>query len=99
PPPRTPLFPYTTLFRSRATRDPERILCEDEDVVPQARLEMALELREIEVGARAARGELCRGMEKREPEIEQRRRNRLPVHGQVLDRKSTRLNSSHVSIS
>src|SRR6266480_2189165 len=68
----------------RATRDPERILCEDEHVVPQARLEMALELRKIEVGARAARGEPCRGMEKGEPEIEQRRRNRLPVHGQVL---------------
>ena len=68
----------------RATRNPERILREDEDVVPQARLEMALELRQIEVGARAARGELRRGMEKGESEIEQRRRNRLPVHGQVL---------------
>src|SRR2546422_4536878 len=94
-PPRSTLFPYTTLFRSRldqhrradrATRDPERILCEDEHVVPQARLEMAFELRKIEVGARAARGELRRGMEKGEPEIEQ-------------DRKSTRLNSSHGYIS
>src|SRR3989454_12618487 len=109
-PPRSTLFPYTTLFRSipapavepgrmvaqlpqdlvrlegsedrldqhrradRATRDPERILREDEDVVPQARLEMAFELREIEVGARAACGELRRGMEKGESEIEQRRR-------------------------
>src|SRR5437773_11837653 len=67
----------------RAMGDPERILCEDEDVVPQARLEMAFELREIEVGARAAPSELRRGIEKDEPKIEQRRRNRLPTHGQL----------------
>src|SRR5713226_2690024 len=68
----------------RATRNPERILREDEDVVPQTRLEMDFELREIEEGSRAACGELGRSMEKGESEIEERRRNRLPVHGQVL---------------
>src|SRR5438093_11839572 len=68
----------------RATRNPERGLREDEDVVPEARLEMTLELREIEVRSRAARDERRRRVEERESEIEQRRWNRLPVHDQVL---------------
>ena len=39
----------------RAARDAEVVLRHHEDVVPQARLEMALELRQVEVRARAAR--------------------------------------------
>ena len=39
----------------RAARDAERVLREHEDVVPEARLEMALQLRQVEVRARAAR--------------------------------------------
>src|SRR5438067_9874780 len=64
-PPRSTLFPYTTLFRSGAARRPARA------PAPPC--------------GRATR----RGM---------RRRVALP-HGGAGDRKSTRLNSSHVSIS
>src|SRR5437773_9689184 len=64
-PPRSTLFPYTTLFRSKLDRKHER---------------------HGERGARRERRDLA-----------QRRRNR--VLGQVQDRKSTRLNSSHITIS
>src|SRR5437899_5390877 len=64
-PPRSTLFPYTTLFRSRG--------------VPHAR---RTETRAA--GARAERGRRAR----------RDRRQRL-----ALDRKSTRLNSSHLGIS
>src|SRR5438067_5916412 len=59
-PPRSTLFPYTTLFRSRL-------------LVRRRRLQS------------------------RELALEQRRRHEVPAA--LRDRKSTRLNSSHVSIS
>src|SRR5438874_10472312 len=62
PPPRSPLFPYTTLFRSRAGE-------------PMA----------------SAAGRAHTSRWRRQP---QRRRRPVP-----RDRKSTRLNSSHVEIS
>src|SRR5438309_6242056 len=65
PPPRSTLFPYTTLFRSRVRRS--------------------------EVYRRYSVQELQRGQRER---IFQRRH-----HGGYQDRKSTRLNSSHSSIS
>src|SRR5204863_9273657 len=68
-PPRSTLFPYTTLFRSR--REPADRLGE----------------------------ELLRRPEKRpHPDVGERHRPR-PPHGSLRDRKSTRLNSSHVEIS
>src|SRR5689334_23545573 len=73
-PPRSTLFPYTTLFRSRARQRPAP-LGEDGRV----RLLHAADLHERVRGARA----------------EHRRAGRLPGE----DRKSTRLNSSHSSIS
>src|SRR3989442_5826038 len=66
-PPRSTLFPYTTLFRSRR-RDPGGRL-------PQA--------------DRSSVGGGCQG----------RHGIRPTHHGGVRDRKSTRLNSSHVRIS
>src|SRR2546423_7888474 len=30
-PPRSPLFPYTTLFRSRRVADPRRVVADDQD--------------------------------------------------------------------
>ena len=42
----------------RAARDAELLLREDEHVVPQPRLEMALELRQVEIGPGAAREQL-----------------------------------------
>ncbi len=60
----------------RATREPEPVLRPDEDVVPQTGLEMALELREIEVGTGAALELLPRVVDEREPEVEQAPRDR-----------------------
>src|SRR5690349_22161997 len=67
-PPRSTLFPYTTLFRSWARQLPQVAL------VPVRR-------------ENAVRGVICIGL--REPE----------TFGADADRKSTRLNSSHVEIS
>src|SRR2546430_13543264 len=74
-PPRSTLFPYTTLFRSRAGTSPQDQL--HELVVAEARL-----------GREVA--------QRRRPHRE--RRGERPVAAPV-DRKSTRLNSSHSQIS
>src|SRR5438874_9128802 len=69
-PPRSTLFPYTTLFRSR---------CGERPVILPGRLSF-VEDRPVLDRQRVARmAELCRGA--------------------TRDRKSTRLNSSHVEIS
>src|SRR5204862_2465720 len=60
------------------------ILSVQEDVVPEARFEVALELWEIEVRPGAARDERRRGVEERQSKIEQRGRDRAPVHLQML---------------
>src|SRR2546426_6857432 len=77
-PPRSTLFPYTTLFRSQA----------------QSR---AFEL----LGKRAA--ERLHHMRKRDvlvvPDIGFGRGREKPMSGTTRDRKSTRLNSSHLVIS
>src|SRR3712207_7983477 len=85
-PPRSTLFPYTTLFRSR--RDP--VLCPDRRrladhhgaVLPPARVMIARN-DETKTGRRE----------------EARRRGGEAVASSSLDRKSTRLNSSHANIS
>src|SRR5690242_21602628 len=73
PPPRSTLFPYTTLFRSQApahqTREPE---------LAYNRLLFAGDVM-------FSRGVRCQIIAARDPAI--------------IDRKSTRLNSSHMSIS
>src|SRR5256885_5510310 len=74
-PPRSTLFPYTTLFRSQRVR--ERL-----QEVGVDRRRQLLRLRGAEVHAAA---ELCRDA------VGQLR--------QLVDRKSTRLNSSHLVIS
>src|SRR5690606_39291412 len=83
PPPRSPLFPYTTLFRSRvplrAERRPPRAR------TPGGRCDRRRGLHHPSSPPRAAR----RGA----------RPCPLPRGGQGRDRKSTRLNSSHVKIS
>src|SRR5688500_19683729 len=76
-PPRSPLFPYTTLFRSGASG--QRGLRLDERHRAPVRSYQAVLPR---------RGGLLRG-----PLV---RGRRPPLHG---DRKSTRLNSSHLVIS
>src|SRR3712207_8477397 len=82
-PPRSTLFPYTTLFRSRGP---------------------------CRAGARPQRAETRRGLERRRTSAGRdrrrsarggadRRRLFLPARARFLDRKSTRLNSSHANIS
>src|SRR5438477_7171700 len=77
-PPRSTLFPYTTLFRSRGRR--VELYADRGDVVAEHRAELVIaHLADIGAGA-AERGNTCHRVAGR-------------------DRKSTRLNSSHMSIS
>src|SRR3712207_7416012 len=80
-PPRSTLFPYTTLFRSRAIAD--SALDQDSDIPS---------MHQVAAVARTARTEA--GSVARPAEIEHER----TTIG-LLDRKSTRLNSSHANIS
>src|SRR5690348_17448268 len=80
PPPRSTLFPYTTLFRSDGSRSPD----------PVVRCRRTLHLRS---GARRRCGACCRG--RRDHTAGRSHGRRYPVG----DRMSTRLNSSHPSIS
>src|SRR5437868_10444200 len=73
-PPRSTLFPYTTLFRSDSTQ----------------------ELRKHE-GAVGAQVRSCEGVEYMALQHDRYSQTARPI--QERDRKSTRLNSSHVSIS
>src|SRR2546422_6339004 len=54
-PPRSTLFPYTTLFRSPAARDPALVRTEIDDGVQRAQihLHLAVEVHDDEVGVRA----------------------------------------------
>src|SRR3712207_8331290 len=76
-PPRSTLFPYTTLFRSEAAQDLALVLSQLDRADRDARLQLASQplqhdrLALVRLALRAAR----------------------------LDRKSTRLNSSHANIS
>src|SRR3712207_8927548 len=89
-PPRSTLFPYTTLFRSAAARDGgdgrDASAVRAPAAPPRAGRQEALQAPRRGVGAGAARG-------------------RLPPRGgtqlprAARDRKSTRLNSSHANIS
>src|SRR5438876_5865388 len=81
-PPRSTLFPYTTLFRSQIVRQPERVVRADRDPVRPAEDPLAPRAEEVPVP------------------VEDDDRVRAAVEDvDVVDRKSTRLNSSHPSIS
>src|SRR3712207_9523829 len=79
-PPRSTLFPYTTLFRS-AHRDADR------DAAQRRRRALPADVHE----RRGKPGHALRD--------EQPRRGRVEDRHDRLDRKSTRLNSSHANIS
>ena len=64
--------------------DPERLLCELEHVVPEARLEVALELGQIEVRAAAGVEEPAGVVEEVEAEVAERAGDRFAVDQQVL---------------
>src|SRR3712207_6928193 len=80
-PPRSTLFPYTTLFRSGPDGEPLGAVVALEDVTRQRQTE---QFRLCELGVVRALGEAAT-VEAAGP--------------RVLDRKSTRLNSSHANIS
>src|SRR3712207_7049073 len=74
-PPRSTLFPYTTLFRSSGR---SRSSARDVRSAALRQEQVTLLVRHV---------------------VERHRRERLEEHHPVLDRKSTRLNSSHANIS
>src|SRR5207249_11294324 len=91
--PRSPLFPYTTLFRSMLDLDPQTARDPVDD----------LDVTNRELGAYspalAARPQIVVANKADLPET-QARREAIERHcATTIDRKSTRLNSSHVSIS
>src|SRR2546430_7902638 len=81
-PPRSTLFPYTTLFRSPFLKTPHaaRTAAQSDDRVTSG-------------ARRRHRGGVGHAVHER------RAPNRIIVHLRELDRKSTRLNSSHSQIS
>src|SRR5690606_41318337 len=89
--PRAPLFPYTTLFRSRGPTG---------DVVPP-RAERAGGRRAWfrQVGRPLAIGRKCRSRSHQRTLAAGRQARRVGGVATLRDRKSTRLNSSHVKIS
>src|SRR5205823_9249441 len=64
----------------RAPRNLQSVLCEVENVVPQTRLEVALQLREVEVRTASLVEQAPRVAKEVHPEIEQAARHWLPVH-------------------
>src|SRR5207249_5286760 len=86
PTPKAPLFPYTTLFRSRRLRAPDR--------PHRARAKRGRRVHFDEWG-RTARTSGNRAVHRTKNSTTQAREFSLHLQ----DRKSTRLNSSHVSIS
>src|SRR5690348_17574323 len=80
PPPRSTLFPYTTLFRSPEVVEPQALKTE---LKPVKRLQKGVH-KSIEVGKHLVSARVVDEAEALRAE---------------LDRKSTRLNSSHPSIS
>src|SRR5256885_4617825 len=80
-PPRSTLFPYTTLFRSGGTQERLHL-----DVAGELALELLDPVGEL--------GPLAPGLLERLRDLLEH-----PVDGAAADRKSTRLNSSHLVIS
>src|SRR5690242_21629054 len=80
-PPRSTLFPYTTLFRSLDAQTGKPVW--------ESRVSFSQENYTITMAPRIAKGKVVIGVAGSE----------LPVRGFFADRKSTRLNSSHMSIS
>src|SRR3712207_8082334 len=84
-PPRSTLFPYTTLFRSVDDALGQRLLAHEQDLADRGGAGLRAEERVL------ARGAVDRGGLEQLPAVQ----DRLGVE----DRKSTRLNSSHANIS
>src|SRR5256885_13282486 len=91
-PPRSTLFPYTTLFRSEERRDRRRV------GVDHA-LEVEARERDRLAALRAALDHELAAVARDPQVLERARLGRLLLEARRRDRKSTRLNSSHLVIS
>ena len=67
-----------------AAREAEAVLREVEDTAPQSRLEMTLELGQVEIGPGAPTLQLRGVVEQVQPEIDERARDRLAIEQPVL---------------
>src|SRR3712207_8363619 len=83
-PPRSTLFPYTTLFRSPGVAGTWKDLTDNVNFMASNLTGQVCNI--AEVATAVARGDLSRKIT-------------VDVKGEILDRKSTRLNSSHANIS
>src|SRR2546422_7619695 len=92
-PPRSTLFPYTTLFRSRVVRRRLPVLDQDQT------LGLAEGERPEQDAARDAEDDRGGPDPERQREHGEGREAEIPPHRPQTDRKSTRLNSSHGYIS
>src|SRR3712207_9361202 len=95
-PPRSTLFPYTTLFRSAPERD-EQVVAQparqrDVPAPPEVR-EVGRQVRHVEVLSQLVAEHV------RRPQGHVGVAGEVAVDAQGEDRKSTRLNSSHANIS
>src|SRR5690349_23384319 len=88
PPPRSPLFPYTTLFRSSIIRFVNQVL---KDAIDLRASDIHLEPFEDELRIRYRIDGVLQDIPV-PPQIKR-------FQPAIVDRKSTRLNSSHVEIS
>src|SRR2546430_7730603 len=96
-PPRSTLFPYTTLFRSRRGKRTARVFDYPNPSFPFARrLPIPNNLEEREV---AEKKQKVKQNQKGEPPHPGFRQSRFQSSNRHGDRKSTRLNSSHSQIS
>src|SRR5690348_18195405 len=86
-PPRSTLFPYTTLFRSERVRKEGEIKVQEAEILRRERELAATVLKDAEA------------QKKRIETLAEAERQRLSLEAAGRDRKSTRLNSSHPSIS
>src|SRR5213593_5230373 len=68
----------------RATRDVQLVLRPFEDLVPQARLAVALELRQVEIRTGPLRAQTLGVVEEIEAEVEEGAGDRLTLHEEVL---------------
>src|SRR3712207_9444485 len=95
-PPRSTLFPYTTLFRSDAAVEQEAVVAHQQHGAAEA-LEPALQPH------RSFQVEVVGGLvQQQQVGLQEQRAGQRHAHPPAageLDRKSTRLNSSHANIS
>src|SRR3712207_9159881 len=95
-PPRSTLFPYTTLFRSRVGVGQPRV----DDLLDVAALDRVLVVVDhLDLGALKAGGQPLRDVRRHDQRAQRLAVADLPDGLRARDRKSTRLNSSHANIS